>query len=110
MINLRTRLSRCPFGDQAHFVRRDIFDELGGYRDWPILEDLDFARRLARRGPIALLSPPVVTSGRRYLRGGPFRTVARNWLILALYFGGVPPRRLERLYRRPAEEPHGGEA
>ena len=100
MIGLRTRLTRCPLGDQAHFVRRDVFEHLGGYRDWPILEDIDFARRLARQGRVALLSPPVLTSGRRYLAGGPFRTVARNWLILALYFVGVSPHRLQRLYPR----------
>jgi rSAM/selenodomain-associated transferase 2 len=99
MIDLRTRLSRCPLGDQAQFVRRDVFEELGGYREWPILEDLDFARRLKRRGSTALLSPPVVTDARRYLRQGIVRTLLINWMIFALYFGGVSPHRLARLYR-----------
>ena len=108
-INWRTRWSRCPLGDQAHFVRRQDFDALGGYREWPLFEDLDFARRLKRRGPIAVLVPPVVTSARRYLEKGPWRNVARNWLLFALYFLGIPPPRLEGLYRprRPDRPPHG---
>lgn len=100
LVNLRTRLTRLPLGDQAQFVRREVFAELGGYRDWPILEDLDFARRLKARGPLALLTPPVITAARRYTRGGVFRTVARNWLIVALYACGVSPHRLARLYRQ----------
>jgi len=99
MIDLRTRLSRCPLGDQAQFVRRDVFEELGGFREWPILEDLDFARRLKRRGPTVLLGPPVVTNARRYLRQGIVRTLLTNWLIFALYFGGVSPHRLARFYQ-----------
>lgn len=98
MINLRTRTTRCPLGDQAQFVRRDVFEELGGYREWPILEDLDFARRLKRRGPIILLDPPVVTSARRYLDRGIVRTLLTNWVIFALYFGGCSPHRLARFY------------
>lgn len=98
-INRRTRLTQCPLGDQAHFVRRQVFEDLGGYRDWPILEDLDFARRLKQAGPVTVLEPPVVTSPRRYLERGPWRTVATNWLLFALFGLGVPPRRLGHLYR-----------
>lgn len=98
-INLRTRLTGCPLGDQAQFVRREAFAALGGFRDWPILEDLEFSRRLKRRGRTVLIADPVVTSPRRYLRGGVVRTLATNWLIFGLYFAGLPPRRLARLYR-----------
>ncbi len=100
IINRRTRLTRCPLGDQAQFCRRDVFEELGGYRDWPILEDLDFIRRLRRRGRLAILEPPVTTSARRLERRGIPRTVATNWLIFALYLIGVSPQRLGRLYRQ----------
>ncbi len=102
-INLRTRLTRCPLGDQAQFVQRGTFSALGGYRDWPILEDLDFGRRLKRQGRTALIADPVLTSPRRYLRRGILRTLATNWLIFTLYFAGLPPRRLARLYRPSVE-------
>ncbi|HUO87196.1 MAG TPA: TIGR04283 family arsenosugar biosynthesis glycosyltransferase [Thermoanaerobaculia bacterium] len=98
LIAWRSRWTRLPLGDQAHFVTREVFDRLGGYRDWPILEDLDFSRRLKRQGRVVLLGPPVTTSARRYLEGGIVATVARNWLIWALFACGVPPRQLARLY------------
>lgn len=99
LINLRTRITRVPLGDQAQWVTRELFQEIGGFRDWPILEDLDLARRLGRTGRGALLAGPVTTSARRFERRGTVRTVAVNWLIWILYFLGVHPRRLARLYR-----------
>jgi len=99
LINLRTRITRCPLGDQAQFVTRRAFEELGGFQEWPILEDLDFIRRLKRLGRIELLHPRITTSSRRFLGGGISKTIAINWLIWALYFLGVPPDRLGRLYR-----------
>ncbi len=99
LVNLRTRLTRLPLGDQGQFVTRAAFEELGGYRDWPILEDLDFARRLRRRGRLAILPLAMRTSSRRYVERGIARTVAVNWLIWLLYALGVSPHRLARLYR-----------
>lgn len=99
LIAWRTRWARLPLGDQAQFVTRGAFTALGGYRDWPILEDLDFARRLRRHGRVAVIRAPVTTAARRYLRGGIVATTARNWLIWGLFACGVSPRRLARLYR-----------
>lgn len=99
LANLRSRLTRVPLGDQAQFFRRDAHDHVGGFRAWPILEDLDFARRLARHGEIALLDLPITTSARRYRGRGILRNVATNWLIWALFWLGVSPGRLARLYR-----------
>lgn len=99
LTNLRTRLTRCPLGDQGQFCRRDVFEALGGFEDWPILEDLDFARQLKRTGRVALLEPPVVISVRRYQNHGITRTIVTNWLIWLLYFLGVSPERLVRLYK-----------
>lgn len=99
LVNLRTRCSRLPLGDQAQFATRQAFEELGGFRDWPILEDLDFMRRLKRRGPTAVIHRPVITSARRYLEGGVFRTIANNWKIWFLFLLGVAPERLGRRYR-----------
>ncbi len=105
IINLRSRWTACPLGDQAQFVRHSVFHDLGGYRPWPILEDLDFARRLKRQGPTVLIRQPVVTSARRYLQRGLVRQLLTNWLIFGLYFAGVSPHRLGRLYRPGTEDP-----
>lgn len=99
LINLRTRLTRLPLGDQAQFVTRRAFERLGGFADWPILEDLDFARRL-RRSQMVLIESAVTTGARRFVMQGAVRTVAVNWLIWILFFLGVSPRRLARLYRQ----------
>jgi len=99
LVNLRTRCSRLPLGDQAQFVTRQAFEELGGFRDWPILEDLDFMRRLKRRGPTAVIRRPVITSARRYVQDGVFKTIANNWRIWFLYLLGVAPERLGHRYR-----------
>jgi rSAM/selenodomain-associated transferase 2 len=99
LVNLRTRLTRLPLGDQGQFVTRAAFEALGGYRDWPILEDLDFARRLRRRRRLAVLQPAMQTSYRRYRKRGIARTILVNWLIWLLYGLGVSPHRLARLYR-----------
>ena len=99
LINLRTRWLRAPLGDQVQFATREVFDRLGGFRDWPILEDLDFIRRLKREGRIAILPGPAVTAARRFLGNGVARTVATNWLIWVLSAFGVSPARLARLYR-----------
>jgi rSAM/selenodomain-associated transferase 2 len=100
LINQRTRAARLPLGDQAHFVTRDAFDRLGGYRDWAILEDLDFAWRLRRHGRTAILRPRVTTGARRFVELGVVRTVVTNWTIWLLFVLGVPPERLARLYRQ----------
>jgi rSAM/selenodomain-associated transferase 2 len=99
IINLRTRLSRAPLGDQGQFCHREAYGAVGGFRPWPILEDLDFIRRLRLQGPLALLPGPVVTAARRYHRRGLLLTALRNWVIFALYFLGASPHRLARLYR-----------
>jgi rSAM/selenodomain-associated transferase 2 len=99
LINGRTRLTGLPLGDQAQFVRRDVFRKMEGYRDWPILEDLDFALRLKREGRTTLLAGRVTTAARRFVEQGAARTVATNWLIWLLFLLGVTPHRLARLYR-----------
>lgn len=97
--NLRARLTRAPFGDQAIFMRRDCFVPLGGFPDIPLMEDLEFMTRLRRRGlPITILSAKVVTSARRWEREGLLRCTGRNILLRALYHLGVSPQRLARLY------------
>lgn len=99
LINLRTRLTGCPLGDQAQFATRAAWEALGGFCEIPILEDLDFIRRLKRHGRTVILGAPVVTSARRILGQGIVRGTVTNYLIWALYFAGVKPHRLARFYR-----------
>lgn len=100
LINLRTGLTRCPWGDQAQFVRRDIFLAEGGYRSIPIMEDYDMAVRMKHRGRTVLLSEHVITSGARFLRKGLLATMATNWRIVIAYRSGVAPEKLASIYRR----------
>ncbi len=99
LVDLRTRLTRAPLGDQAQFATRRSFEELEGFRNWPILEDIDFIRRLRRCGRIVVLPERVSTSARRYLQCGITRTIMTNWMIWILFSVGVSPQRLARLYR-----------
>jgi rSAM/selenodomain-associated transferase 2 len=98
MISLRSRISRTGTGDQAIFVRRDVFERLGGFPELELCEDLEFSRRLKRAGRVACLRARVTTSARRWSRDGVVRTVIRMWLIRAMYLAGVPPARLKRMY------------
>lgn len=97
-ISLRSRISRTATGDQAIFVRRDVFDRLGGFPALELCEDLDFSRRMKRVGRVACLRSCVTTSARRWNRDGVARTVVKMWLIRAMYLLGVPPARLKRMY------------
>jgi glycosyltransferase involved in cell wall biosynthesis len=94
----RVRVFRLPYGDQGLFVRRQTFDELGGYREIALMEDVDFVRRLVNRGRVVEVPHAIVTSARRWRRDGWFRRSARNMALLGLYFCGVPPRVLARWY------------
>lgn len=95
---LRSRLAGVHYGDQAPFVRRDLFERLGGFPDVPLFEDHRFAIRLRRAGRVRTLMPPVVTSARRFREGGVARTAARfAWLRLR-HALGADPRDLARDY------------
>lgn len=98
-INFRSRYRQKPYGDQAIFVRRALFEELGGFDNQPFLEDLELVRRLRRQGRILILAKTVVTSGRRWQQAGALRTTLTNQFILTAYALGVSPARLLRLYR-----------
>lgn len=100
MINLRTFLTRCPWGDQAQFIRRDTFLRSGGFLEIPIMEDYELAIRMKRNGPIAILPLTVTTSGRRFLDKGVWRATAINWRIIAAWHLGADPEKLARIYRR----------
>jgi rSAM/selenodomain-associated transferase 2 len=87
------------YGDQAFFVRREVYARLDGFRLYPIMEDLDFWLRLRRMGEVALLRRPVVTSARRFLENGVLRQQLLNVTLVLLYLAGVSPHTLARFYR-----------
>jgi len=93
-----TRHGGTLYGDQSIFVRRDVFEKLGGFAKIPLMEDVEFSRRLRSAGKIAVLDPPVASSARRHLRKGAWRTSVQNGLFIVLYNLGVSPYRLHRWY------------
>lgn len=95
----RSRHTRLPYGDQAIFVRRKIFNQLGGFPDQALMEDYEFSRRLRRQGQIQILPQTVHTSARRFEQGGVLRTGVRMKVIWLLYCLGVAPEQLARWYR-----------
>jgi len=100
----RVKHFHLPYGDQGLFVRRRVFHTLGEFRDMPLMEDVEFVRRLVRAGRAVELPLPLTTSARRWRRDGWFRRSTKNLLLVGLYFLGVKPDRLARWYRRPAAE------
>lgn len=97
-MNLRSRLTRIATGDQAIFVRQKIFTEMGGFPNIPLMEDVEFTKRLKRGGPIACLPLRVTASTRKWEQEGILRTVFLMWSLRLLYFFGMSPARLHRLY------------
>lgn len=98
-MNRRSRLSGIATGDQAMFVRRQVFERMGGFPDIPLMEDIEFSRRLKRQGPVAALRDQVTTSFRRWEKNGPLRTILLMWTVRFLYWLGVSPTRLTHFYR-----------
>lgn len=97
-INLRDRLFRGFTGDQAIFIRSDVFRSMGGYRALPLMEDLDMAGRMCRRGRVARIPAQVTTSARRWQKYGFLRTILTMWTLRLLYVLGCPPGKLSRFY------------
>ena len=95
---MRAKFFRLFYGDQALFVRRQIFDKLQGYPPLPLFEDLAFSRLLRREGKIVILSKRVLTSARRWEENGMLRGSCRNLALLFLYGIGIAPERLSKFY------------
>jgi len=98
LINMRSRMTGVSTGDQAIFVRRTVFERIGGYPPLPLMEDIALCRALKRLGVMVALRDAVVTSARRWQRQGVVRTVLLMWGLRAAYYAGVSPVRLARLY------------
>jgi len=99
LVNRRSRCAQTPYGDQALFLPRETFFELGGFAEMPIMEDYEFVLRLRRRGRIGLAAGRVLTSPRRWQKLGVVRATLVNLAIVTAYHWGVSPARLARWYR-----------
>jgi rSAM/selenodomain-associated transferase 2 len=98
--NLRTRLERTPYGDQAHFITTEAFRSLGGYADIPIMEDVELFKRIRMEGlPITLLRGRVRTSPRRWEKEGILRRTLTNWWLRTRFALGTSPAKLAQHYR-----------
>lgn len=97
LVALRGKLLKLPYGDQGLLVPKSLYDEVGGYRPMPLMEDVDLVRRLGRRRTV-LLRARAVTSAERFRREGYARRSARNLLCLALYSFGASPDVIKRIY------------
>ncbi len=99
-VRLRVRWFDLAYGDQALFARREVFGEIGGYTDLPLMEDVDFIRRLRRRGRLEHADVPALTSARRWERDGWIRRIVENIALILLFLAGWSPARLARRYHR----------
>ena len=99
LVKLRSRLFSLPYGDQAIFITKQDFIEVGGFANLPIMEDFELIQRLKRRGKIAIAPATVTTSGRRWQKLGVGQTTIINQLVIAGYYLGVSPAKLSKFYR-----------
>ena len=99
-INVRSHFYQMPYGDQAIFLTKAVFQQIGGFPQLPIMEDFELMRRLKRIGRIVIIPTPVVTSARRWLQKGVFKTTLLNQIVIIAYLLGVSPERICRWYRR----------
>jgi rSAM/selenodomain-associated transferase 2/rSAM/selenodomain-associated transferase 1 len=106
LMNLRSRLTGIATGDQAMFVRHDLFERLDGFADLPLMEDIELSKRLKKLGRPACMNVPVVTSARRWQQHGVWHTIVLMWRLRLAYFLGASPNALAQRYGyAPTPEP-----
>jgi uncharacterized protein len=98
MANWRSRTLHMPYGDQAIFVRAEVFRAIGGFSELPIMEDFELMLRLRRLGRIAIIPQPALTSARRWHETGILKTTLINQIAILSYFLGISPSRIARWY------------
>ncbi len=103
--SVRSRLNRIPFGDQAIFMRREYFNKIGGYKEIPLMEDVELLRRIKKSGDrIRIFHDRVATSPRRWEKEGVIYCTLRNWTLQVLYLLGVSPEKLRKFYKSDYRE------
>ncbi|MEH2368862.1 TIGR04283 family arsenosugar biosynthesis glycosyltransferase [Nostoc sp.] len=99
-VNVRSHFYQMPYGDQAIFLTKEVFQQIGCFPELPIMEDFELMRRLKGIGHIVIISTPVVTSARRWLQKGVLKTTLLNQIVIIAYLLGVSPERICSWYRR----------
>lgn len=100
LINTRSCLSRVATGDQGMFIQRKLFNDIHGFAEIPLMEDIELSKRLKKISrPICIKKPKLITSSRRWEKHGIFRTVLLMWKLRFAYFLGAPESRLAKAYK-----------
>ncbi|MEH1773878.1 TIGR04283 family arsenosugar biosynthesis glycosyltransferase [Nostoc sp.] len=99
-VNVRSHFYQMPYGDQAIFLTKEVFQQIGGFPELPIMEDFELMRRLKSIGRVVIIPTPVVTSARRWLQKGVLKTTLLNQLVIIAYLFGVSPEQIRSWYRR----------
>ncbi len=100
LVNWRSHLFSLPYGDQGIFMRREVFEEMGGFPELPIMEDFELIRRLKKRGKIGIIPAKITTSARRWEQVGIWKTTVINQLIIIGYFLKISPLKLKQFYQQ----------
>ena len=98
--SLRSRLTKLPYGDQAIFIKKEIFEKVNGYEDMLLMEDVNLMQKLKRQNyQIKILNQKIITSARKWENSGIVYTTVRNWILIGLYYCGVHPNKLAKFYK-----------
>lgn len=97
--NLRAVYLKSFYGDQGIFVTREVFQKSGGFKDIPLMEDVEFSRRLRKCGPVTVIGHPITTSARRFKKQGILKTIIRMQLLKTFFLLGFSPQFLNKLYK-----------
>ncbi len=96
----RSKFFKLPYGDQAIFVKKDVFENIGGFREISLMEDVNFMQKLKRKKQkVQILEEPALTSARRWEKNGVLKTTLTNIILQLLYFVGVNPNDLAKYYK-----------
>lgn len=104
LMNWRSRLTGISTGDQAIFIRKSAFKDIGGYLEIPLMEDIELSKKMKRAGRVVCLEDMVITSARKWKEEGIVRTIILMWSLRLLYFFRVSPEALSRIYYRKKQE------
>lgn len=105
LTNARARWLNLPYGDQGLFMPLQIFREIGGFRDLPIMEDFDLVRKLAKRGRVRIATSRAITNARRWQQRGILKTLIINQRVIVGWYLGVDPAKLALWYRNRVRQP-----
>lgn len=98
--SIRSRLTKIPYGDQGIFIKKDIFDRLGKFKEIPLMEEVELMITLKKKNHrIFIINSPIITSARRWKKEGIIYCTLRNWLLITLYLLGVSPNQLVKFYK-----------